>query len=168
MKLEEAIKTAIDYESTIRNLYADAVERVNHPDGRKFFMAMVSDEQRHLDYLNEKLEQWEKDGKVTVDLLKTAIPSLSVIADSLNNVSENLSELENKDEIVLLEKALNMEMKTSNFYKEFIGKLDGEGQAMFKRFAEIEEGHVAVVRAEIDSLTKSGFWLDFLELDLED
>ncbi len=167
MTIEEAINTAIDYETTVRNIYQDALEKVNDPKGRKFFRAMASDEQSHLNYLNHKKEQWEQTGKISADALSTAVPSLSVIAESLKQVAEQVSEFDNKDEIVLLDKALEMELKTSAFYKSLIEKLDGEGRQMFKRFAEIEEGHVAIVRAEIDCITKSGFWLDFMEFDLE-
>ena len=37
----------------------------------------------------------------------------------------------------------------------------------FGRFLEIEQGHQAIVRAEIDALTGMGFWFDFQEFDLE-
>jgi hypothetical protein len=31
----------------------------------------------------------------------------------------------------------------------------------------IEDGHVAIVQAELDSVTQMGFWFDYREFDLE-
>jgi hypothetical protein len=45
--------------------------------------------------------------------------------------------------------------------------LDSEGQQLFERFVEIEEGHKAIVQAEIDCLSGSGFWFDTPEFSLE-
>ena len=70
-------------------------------------------------------------------------------------------------ELELLKKALDAEIKTSLFYKEMVGKLDGEGQELFRRFVEIEQGHEAIVQAEIDSLSNCGIWLGSLEFSLE-
>jgi hypothetical protein len=48
-----------------------------------------------------------------------------------------------------------------------VSTLDGEGQQLFKRFVEIEEGHEAIVQAEIDCVSNSGFWMDTMEFGLE-
>jgi hypothetical protein len=48
-----------------------------------------------------------------------------------------------------------------------VGELPAEGQSLFARFLEIEEGHMAVVQAEIDNVNQLGFWFDLKEFDLE-
>jgi rubrerythrin len=60
-----------------------------------------------------------------------------------------------------------VEIQASNFYKEMVGKLDGAGQQMFARFVEIEEGHLAIVQAEINAVNGLGYWFDIAEFDLE-
>jgi rubrerythrin len=70
-------------------------------------------------------------------------------------------------ELELLKKALVAERKTSQFYKEMVAKLDGDGQQLFKRFVEIEEGHEAIVEAEIDCVSNSGIFMGNMEFDLE-
>jgi rubrerythrin len=70
-------------------------------------------------------------------------------------------------EMELLRKALAAEHKTSSFYQKMVAELPSEGQALFQPFLEIEEGHVAIVQAEIDALTGTGAWFDVLEIDLE-
>ena len=66
-----------------------------------------------------------------------------------------------------LGKALDSEVKTSAFYKDMVRTLDGEGQTLFKRFVEIEDGHTAIVQAEIDTVSNLGFWFDTPEFRLE-
>jgi len=48
-----------------------------------------------------------------------------------------------------------------------VRELPEEGQNLFSRFLEIEDGHAAVVQAEMDSVSHSGFWFDLKEFDLE-
>ena len=53
------------------------------------------------------------------------------------------------------------------WHKQMVATLDAQGQQLFERFVEIEEGHQAVVQAEIDCVTGSGFWFDIGDIRLE-
>ncbi|NNL76093.1 MAG: rubrerythrin, partial [Desulfobacterales bacterium] len=64
-------------------------------------------------------------------------------------------------------KALKIEIETSNFYQTMANELPNEGQALFERFLEIENNHVKAVRFELDYLSKTGYWFDFKEFDME-
>ena len=66
----------------------------------------------------------------------------------------------------MLEKALEVEQETSDFYKRMVLELPEEGQELFMRFVEIEEGHKAIVQAEIDSVIGLGYWFDMPEFNL--
>jgi hypothetical protein len=48
-----------------------------------------------------------------------------------------------------------------------VTELDAAGRELFSHFLEIEQGHQAIVQAEIDALTGLGFWFDFAEFKLE-
>ena len=48
-----------------------------------------------------------------------------------------------------------------------VNELPREGRDFFSPFLTIEDGHVAIVQAELDSVTNSGFWFDYQEFDLE-
>ncbi len=45
--------------------------------------------------------------------------------------------------------------------------LDADGKKLFERFVEIEEGHVAIVQAEMDMVTGSGYWFDTADFSIE-
>ena len=48
-----------------------------------------------------------------------------------------------------------------------VTEMDGPAQKMFARFLEIEDEHIAMVQAELDYISKTGFWFDSKEFDME-
>ena len=168
MTIEEAIKTAIIYETKIRDIYRDAADKVADPAGKKFFKMMGDDEQYHVGYLMEQLKLWKKTGKLYAENLKATIPSVEIIRKETAKVKAYMSEEDLSSEKVILSRALKAEVETSNFYKRMVNELPDHGQKMFARFLEIEENHIAAVQAELDYITHTGYWFDFKEFDMEE
>lgn len=166
MTVEQAIKTAIEYETRVRDLYLEALETATDDNGKRIFKLMASEEQHHLDYLYEKLAKQQASGELTIEGLKTALPSKERITESAARLKAEMSEADYGAEIKMLEKALKAEKITSGFYRKMVSELSGPAQKMFARFLEIEEGHLALVQAELDSVSKSGFWFGMQEFDL--
>lgn len=169
MKLEEAIKTAIDYEIRVRDTYRDAADGTSDPKGKRVFEVLAGEEQGHVDYLESRLTEWRKSGALKPEALGTILPSREAIEAGIHRVA---SSMENQSgshdrELRMLEKAMAAEIETGDFYKRMVGELDEEGRNLFARFLEIEEGHQTLVQAEIDSLKGTGFWFDMQEFDLE-
>ena len=166
MTIEEAIQTAIEFEHEVRDVYKDAAQRAIDPAGKRIFGVLADEEQRHVDYLESRLTEWRRSGKVDVAALETAIPSREVIAEAASSASADMSDVDRGADQVMLGKALAAERKTSSFYRKMVAELPPEGKKLFERFVEIEEGHVAIVQAEIDSLAGNGAWFDVLEIRL--
>jgi rubrerythrin len=168
MTVEEAINTAIEYETRVRDVYAGAVERTTDPVGKRIFKVLAGEEQHHLEYLQAKLDQWRTTGKVTAEGLKTSIPSKEVLEAGVKRLETHLSTQDRGvAELQILKRALEVESETGSFYKKMVRELPAEGQELFSRFVEIEEGHLAIVQAELDYASGTGFWFDFQEFDLE-
>jgi rubrerythrin len=167
MTIEEAIKTAIEYEVKVKNVYAEAVKVAGNDVGQRVFNVLSREEQGHVDYLNFKLEELRKTGTVNSDDLETAIPSPAKIKEAVGKLENKMAADDRGAELEMLRKALEVEIETSNYYQKMVDTLEPAGQKFFKRFLEIEEGHQAIIRAEIDSLNGSGFWFDIPEFDLE-
>jgi rubrerythrin len=168
MRIEEAIKTAIEYETRIRDIYRDAAKKVSDPAGKKFFKMMGDDEQFHIEYLMDRLRLWEETGKLYAEQLKTTIPSIEPIRRSTAKIEAHISEKDLSSEKVILSRALKAEVETSNFYKKMVNELPEHAQKMFARFLEIEENHIDAVQAELDYITHTGYWFDFKEFDMEE
>jgi rubrerythrin len=168
MKLDDAIKTALEYETGVHQLYFDAMNKTKDPAAKKIFSVLCDEEKGHVDYLRHCLDEWQKTGRITRGELGTSIPTKQAIDMSLKDLKQTMKPVPtHRPELDLLQKALEAEIKTSNFYKEMVSTLDGEGQKLFKRFVEIEEGHEAIVQAEINTVSNMGFWFDMPEFRLE-
>jgi len=169
MKLQNAIETALEYEAGVHKIYLEAMNKTKDESAKRIFTMLCKEEMDHLDYLHDRLEEWQNSGKIEVKKLRTSIPSQEVIEKSLQDLQKTTIQKHTRQipDLELLKKALEAEVKTSNFYKEMVSKLDGEGQRLFKRFVEIEEGHQLIVQAEIDAVGNWGFWFDTPEFQLE-
>ena len=167
MTLEEAIKTAIEYEIRIRDIYLEATAAVDDEVGKRIFETLGNDEQHHIDYLQHKLEQFQKTGAIEPEKLSSAVPD----QESINREADKVKSLAAKDFLgiksQMLSKALKMEIETSDFYQKMVNELPAEGRALFERFLEIENNHIKAVQFELDYLSKTGYWFDFKEFDME-
>ena len=169
MKLEEAIKVALEYETGVHKVYLDAMNQTSDETAKRIFAVLCREEAEHLIYLEERLSEWQGSGKIQVKPLGTVLPRRDAIKKGLEELGETVKPKPTKQvlELELLKKALEAEIATSNFYKEMVRTLDGDGQKLFKRFVEIEEGHEAIVQAQIDAVGNWGFWFDTPEFRLE-
>lgn len=167
MTLEEAIKTAIEYESHARDVYREAIAQTQDQAGKKIFQALADDEQHHINYLTEKLKQWKETGKITVEKLKSAIPPREKISKAVGELQNRASLEDRGDEKQMLSKALKLEIDASAFYQKLVDEMPDEAKPLFAEFLDIEERHVAAVQAELDYISGTGYWFDFKEFDME-
>jgi len=165
--VEEAINTSIEYETKVRDVYVDAVNRSEQPVGKRLFQLMADEEQHHLDYLEVKLAQWRDSGKVTPEGLRTALPSGEAIAEGVAVLEDKTGGRPGTVELQFLEKAHAVERETSAFYQRMVDELPDEAKSLFSRFLEIEEGHLALVQAQLDAALGTGYWFDMQEFSLE-
>ncbi len=166
MTLEEAIKTAINYEIKVRDLYLGSLDNIRDETGRRVFSVLGKEEQGHIDFLEAKLAEWRQSGKVKDAKLETVVPAKKIIDAGVKKLDAHLAPRDFGTEMEMLRKALALEEETSNFYRKMVAQLKSDGE-LFGRFIEIEEGHQAIVQAEIDYLTRSGTFFDFQEFSLE-
>jgi len=167
MSIEEAIKTAVEFEAQVRDVYRNAIEETNDPVGKRIFRVLAEEEQNHLDYLQGKLYEWKRTGTITTERLDSKIPSEESIREGIGKLEDRMGNEDRGGELQMLSRAFEVEVKTSNFYNKMVTELTREGKQLFANFVEIEEGHLAIVRTEIDYLSRTGYWFDFKEFDME-
>ena len=118
MTIEEAIKTAIEFEAQVRDVYRNAMEDTTDPVGRRIFRVLAGEEQNHLDYLQSKLYEWKRTGTITTERLETTIPSEECIREGISKLEDRMADEDRGGELKTLTKAYDVEVKTSNFYKK--------------------------------------------------
>jgi len=170
MNLEEAITTAIEYEARVHKAYRDALESAETDLATRVFKTLCDEEQEHVKYLRDRLREWRDTGKITLAEINSMLVPKEVISEGVARLKANLEKQGRRghdSELVSLRKALEVERETSTFYREMVATLDADGKKLFERFVEIEEGHLALVQAEIDCVSGSGFWFDTAEFSME-
>ena len=168
--LEEAIKTAIDYERKVEKTYRDAVDKASDPAGKRVLSTLADEELGHIKYLESRLDEWKRNGAITVESLDTVVPSRERIQRGVERLKQKIEKKRymSTEEQDLLQRAMAVEEETAAFYRRMVSELSDEGQKMFERFVEIEEGHSAIVQAELDSVQGLGYWFDVSEWKFED
>ena len=167
MTIEQAITNGIEYELEVRKVYSEAGKKFTDPVARRVFQVLADEEDRHILYLESRLDEWQKTGKVTAAVLETTVPSRRAVEAGVKKLQKRMAVQDFGVELALLRKALDLEREASAFFKKMVAELAEEEQRLFARFVEIEVGHEAIVQAEIDALTGLGFWFDFTEFRLE-
>lgn len=167
MNIETALKMAIDCETRVRDVYSEAVGKIQDAKGKQVFKVLSDEEQGHLDYLRVHLQKWVETGQLSVDRLETVVPAKERIEEEIGRLKAGLAAMDQTNELQMLNQVLEVETETFRFYTKMLGEVPVEGRALFRRFAEIEEGHVTIVKAEIDFLVRTGYWFDFMEYDMD-
>lgn len=167
MTIEEAITTAIEYENRVCAVYKEAAEASTDDIGRRIFSLLSKEEQHHVAFLEARLGQWRTTGKLDAEGLKTSIPTRHAIENAVAKLESKLEPKAMPGEATMLERALQVETETVDYYERTVKELPPEGRAFFARFLEIEAGHLAIVEAELNAVKGSGFYFDMAEFDLE-
>ena len=167
MNLETALTNALEFENRIRNLYRDAADRTDDPAGKRIFRTLADDEQRHVDYLESRLDEWRRRGAITIATLESIVPDKAAIHKEAAALRTTISRDTRGLKQQMLSQALEMERDTSRFYRDLVDRVDIAVRPMFARFLEIEDNHVEAVQFELDHLTNTGFWFGFEEFDME-
>jgi rubrerythrin len=167
MTVEEAIKTAIQYEKRVVQVYEEAARASQDEIGRKIYAAFVKEEEEHVVYLVSRLNEWKSTGQVTAAALGTVVPSRDRIEGGIKKLENQVVRKAPEAETRLLKRALDIEVETSAFYARVVKELPPEHRALFERFVEIEQGHQAIVQAEMNALAGNGYWFDVPEISME-
>ena len=169
MTIEEAIETALSFEKKVHAQYEAEAKNADDATAKKIFTTLAQEELGHVAYLESRLGEWQKDGRLSPEKLRTVLPSAARIRAGIGRTRAAVrKDVGSHDaELASLYRALAAEDETSAFYRKMVRELPPEGQSLFSRFLEIEDGHAAIVQAEIDNVKSMGFWFDLKEFDLE-
>ncbi len=168
MTIEEAIKTAIEFELKVTDAYKTAAESAVDPTAKRVLSVLAEEEEGHVGYLRSRLTEWQKNGKLTPARLVSAIPSKARITEGVSTLKADLEKPRaGEGDKAHFKRALDIERNATAFYQKMVSELPEEGQRLFQRFVEIEEGHLAMAQAELDAAEGFGYWFDIREFDLE-
>jgi len=168
MTIEQTFATALEYEQRIRDLYVRAAAAALLPEAKAFYEALAVDEASHVAYLEHKLADWRTTGAFSDSAPASTLPQASELIAAIGRVKAGLSGPVEGGKPGALADALKAEEETSAFYRSMVGELPDGARQIFARLLAIEDGHTAIVRAELDLVMGTGHWFDVREFDMEE
>jgi len=160
--ISDIIKTAMQLEVDGREYYEEMARKVVNPLGKAMFTQLAKDEIEHLETLrrrHEKLFPGKEIARVTPTREGWEKSPIKIFRQ--REIKERTSELE------ALKVGIENEVRAKEFYEKAAKESSDEERDLFLGLAEFEKGHEALLRAEQDILSKSGYWFDFREFSLE-
>jgi rubrerythrin len=167
MSSEEIFAMAIEYEKKIYKFYLEAVDIIDDKKGQSFFKELAEDELSHVAFLEYSLDQLKKKDEIDLNKLQSSLPLREKIEKQIEKMKGEIPERMLGDFKRVLTSALKLELETSSYYREAYEKAEGPVKSIFKKFYEIEQNHVDLVQFELDMASHSGYWLDYMEIDME-
>ncbi len=169
MTVEEALVSALEYERKVRDHYRAAADHAEDERAVAFFRLMAGEEDRHVAYLEHLLETWRSERAVADVRITSAAPRASWVKEGLRKIGKRSGAGVNRAYgVEHLEIALRLEQEVSDHYRALVRQVDRpEARSVFRRFLEIEDGHTALVRAELDYVTGTGHFFGIREFTLE-
>ncbi|NLN63495.1 MAG: hypothetical protein GX146_11545 [Myxococcales bacterium] len=163
----QALHDAIEMEKGIGKAYIQAAESAVDARAKRLYRLLAEEEGTHLRYLLREKKQWEAGQRLTGETLPAPVAAADNRAETLAEVRRELHADQVAQEREALQRALQAEQRIFAFYQERAQQFTGEVKAMFAQFLEIEQGHVALVSAELSALDGDGFWFEQREFDVE-
>ena len=168
MTVEQAFEQALQYEAAIRDQYIEAAGQAIVAEARALYETLAKDEGYHVAYLEQQRAAWKQSGKADGTEPRRALPSGTVVSDAVARTRSSFSAIPEGGQVGALQNALHAEESTSAFYRSLAGQFPPDIATVFARLLEIEDGHTAIVRAELDLVSGTGHWFDVRVFDMEE
>ena len=156
-----ALATALEAEKQSLRGYMRLAWETQDSAGKQMFIRLATDEFEHM----RLLETWQVDNRPPDTIDRSAIERL---VPRLSDKSLQIRGKSGQHQLDALNAALELEQSARDFYEEQARQTSpGPARDAFKRLAEMESAHYALLQAEIDNIQQTGFWFDLPEFTLE-
>ena len=164
-QIKDAIKGAILLEINGRKFFNHAADVTQHERGKKMFRFLAEEEGRHLEVFSNLFSQilggedWKK-------YIKSH--EIQGEAPLVEKLKERMKREEGKGETEALSIGMQLEMDAINYFQKAASETDDAvTKKIFTEISEEEKFHYDLLQAQHDSVTKSGFWLDSAEFQMD-
>lgn len=159
-----AFKVAIKTETDAISFYKEAAEKTNHPVGKKMFLSIMQDEQRHLDDFKCILHGF--DIKVR-DLVSPMKKMKTVFEENKEALLERIEAT--TDEMDALKVAMQKEKESFELYERLSKEVQTpKERKLFQRLIEEEKKHYTIFSNTYFFLSNSESWFMWEEYSMVD
>ncbi len=152
----EALALALEIEKVELKFYLGLARKAKDERAKKMFLFLAEEEAEHWKafegrFVEELIERCELPA-VDRELLEKLTPKYE-------------GELSEVDAVRI---GMEQEKLTWGFYEEAAKNAEhGDVKRVFEELAGVEKGHYELLRAQYDSIMKTGIWMDYQDFSLE-
>ena len=162
----EIIKTAMHIEAEGEKFYKEAANKTKDPTGKAFFEVLAQDEREHKRVFGEIYVSLNEEKKWTP--LKAPLTKRDIKSSPIFDKKEAGGIKADLEDIRAIEIGIEKEKKSLDFYKNALEHFsEKDAKELLLRLIEIEEGHLRLLKGELDAVQGSGYWFDFPEFTME-
>ncbi|NJE41914.1 ferritin family protein [Thermococcus sp. GR6] len=157
MKEIETLALALEVEKTELKFYLELAKKAKDDRARRMFLFLAHEEAGHWSLFEEKF--------VEALIEKCELPSVD--RKTLEKLLVNVDE-KNLSEVDAVRIGMEQEKLTWEFYERAAKEAEHEGvRRIFEELAKVEKSHYELLKAQYDSVMKTGIWMDYLDFSLE-
>jgi rubrerythrin len=170
-RLLPVFRDAMELERRGIAFYTKAAEITSNAGGKRMFQTLAHDEEEHLAYLHKGLHSLVEDGTLpSLPPHKVAeaveAPTRSEVFASPKEAAEEVKAT--AGDLDALKRGIEAEKDSIALYRQAAqAARAAEAEEVLEALAIWEEGHLTILQGEYDAITRTGFWFDFQEFDLE-
>ncbi|WP_010477711.1 ferritin family protein [Thermococcus zilligii] len=153
----EALALALEVEKAELRFYIELAKKAKDERAKKMFLFLAGEEAGHWAIFEEKFLEAlvEKCELPTVD--RGLLEKLVVRVDE-----------ENPGEVEAVKIGMEQEKLTWEFYERAAEEAEHESvRKIFEMLAKVEKAHYELLKAQYDSVMKTGIWMDYQDFSLE-
>jgi len=152
----DALALALEVEKNELKFYLKLARKARDERARKMFLFLANEEAEHWDLF---------EGKFLEELIEKC--ELPVVDRELAGKLV-VEEPENLSEVDAVRIGMEQEKLTWEFYEKAAKEAEHESvRRLFEELARIEKSHYELLRAQYDSVMKTGIWMDYQDFSLE-
>lgn len=161
----KALETAIAAERQGMAQYLEFARKTADQTGKNMFIALARDEMEHFLAFFDQLNAARSAGMLLE--VKLAPSEVERLRPKLRQMRTEKSS-KGTNELGALHTALEQEKDAIKFYMEEERKTqDFNAKKMYRELIDVERSHYDLIQAQIDYITKTGYWFDIPEFRLE-
>lgn len=145
--------------------YLNFARETKNLSAKNMFIILANDELDHFNLIEREQKALlskssAKPVNVDTSLVERLFPKLSDVKKGAQSEPSDMD---------ALKIALQLEDNSRNFYRKESEKTKNAViKQLFLKLADIEDKHYQLIQAEIDNISKSGFWMDIPEFTMEE
>ncbi len=162
--VKKVAQEAIKLELNGRHLFEQALQTTDNELGKKMFRKLVQDEIKHLKKFKELFSSMI-DNDVWQTMVREGETKKSALIEELK---AGLTKKETTSDVEAIRIGMELERRAIDIFTRYAEQTeDPAAKKIFQSVAEEEKYHYALLQAQYDQITNSGFWFDLAEFKMD-